>query len=200
VPDFLAALEGKDLKEPGTVALLNLKYGDGLEAPSRVILGAWPPEREKTRWDVLPLDMKLARTGDPGNPGDSAVTMYWDEKEIGPKQTRTVGFSYGLGSISVDTKEGQLGLLAGGETAAGKEFTLTAYAVKSSTSDTEVTLSLPRGMKLVGGAETQKVPPRDVASPYSPVFWRVTAKTPGIYQVKATLSSGGTLEHRVVVR
>ena len=70
----------------------------------------------------------MADAKSPENPkGDSAVTLYWDDKDIAPKQTRRVGFAYGLGSVTGDTGEGQLGLTSGGEVAAGKDFTLTAY-------------------------------------------------------------------------
>ena len=61
VPDFIQALEKEDLKDPGTVARVTLKV-KGLEAPSRVLLGAWPGpkihSRDKlalghmTKWEV----------------------------------------------------------------------------------------------------------------------------------------------------
>ena len=55
VPDFISALERQDLKKPGTVAHVSLKYGGGLEPPTRVTLGAWPvstlrePARRRAR-------------------------------------------------------------------------------------------------------------------------------------------------------
>src|SRR5207237_139990 len=42
VPDYISALEKQDLKNPGTVAHLSLKYGAPLEPPGQVTLGAWP--------------------------------------------------------------------------------------------------------------------------------------------------------------
>ena len=212
VPDFISALERQDLQNPGTVAHLSLKYGAPLEPPTRVTLGAWPASKlrnepggaaalmQNTRWDVPVLPMALAK--DASNPnGDSAVTLYWDDKEIPPKQTRTVGFAYGLGSITGEKGAGQLAMTAGGEVEAGKEFTLTAY-VKNPAPGTTITLTLPRNLKLVGGSDKENVPPipPGASSPFSPVSWRVKANKSGIVRVGVALSSGATLEHRLAIR
>jgi hypothetical protein len=144
--------------------------------------------------------MALAKSAENPN-GDSAVTMYWDDKEVPPKQTRTVGFAYGLGSITGEKGEGQLGITAGGELVAEKEFTLTAY-VKNPAPGTTVTLTLPRGLKLAGGREKEAVPPIPAgsSSPYSPVTWRLQAVSAGVKRVKVTLSSGVTVQHKVVIK
>lgn len=211
VPDFISALERQDLKNPGTVAHLILKYGASLEPPTRVTLGAWPAAilRDKpggagalmhnTRWDVPVLPMALANDGNPK--GDSAVVLYWDDKEIPAKQTRTVGFAYGLGSVTGEKGDGQLGLTAGGEVKAGKEFTLTAY-VKNPAPGTTIKLTLPRNLVLVGGSEKESVPPipPGASSAFSPVSWRVKATKSAIVTVIVTLSSGAKLEHRLVIR
>jgi hypothetical protein len=176
-----------------------------------VTLGAWPAqilrrepggdkaERFNTRWDVPVLPMALAKSAGNQN-GDSAVTIYWDEKELGPKQTRTVGFAYGLGSVTSDQGEGQLGLTAGGEVVAGKEFTLTAY-VKNPAPGTSITLTLPPAVERVSGAEKQTVPEvaPGAASPFSPVMWRVRATRGGVFPVKVTLGSGAKLQHKLLV-
>jgi hypothetical protein len=211
VPDYISALERQDVQNPGTVAHITLKYG-GLEPPSRVTLGAWPlqslrkhpggdlAERQETRWEVPVLPMALASSTQNPN-GDSAVTLYWDDKEVAPKQTRTVGFAYGLGSVTGDKSGGQLGMTAGGELVEEKEFTLTAY-VKSPAPGTTITLTLKRGLKLVGGNEKESVPPipAGASSAYSPVTWRVKASKSGVYQVTAKLSSGASLTHRLVIQ
>jgi hypothetical protein len=212
VPDYISALERQDVKNPGTVAHLVLKYGGGLEPPSRVTLGAWPAselrkhpggeraERQDTGWEVPVLPMALAKSAENPN-GDSAVTMYWDDKELLPKQTRTVGFAYGLGSVTGEKGEGQLGITAGGELAANAEFTLTAY-VKNPAPGTTVTLTLPRGLRLAGGNEKEPVPPvpAGASSPYSPVTWRVKADAAGVKRVKVTLSTGAAVQHRLVIK
>jgi hypothetical protein len=212
VPDYIAALEKQDVKNPGTVAYLNLKYGGGLEPPTRVTLGAWPvaelrkfPGGEKaegvnTRWEVPVLKMELAKSA--GNrDGDSAVTMYWDDQKIPPGKTRTVGFAYGLGNVSAEKGDGQLGLIAGGDLMIDKEFTLTAY-VKHPAPGTTITLTLPRGLKLAAGSETETVTPipPGSASPYSPVTWRVRAVKDGVQRVKIALNSGAKLQQKIVIR
>jgi hypothetical protein len=209
VPDFISALERQDLKNPGTVAHLSLKYG---EPPTRVTLGAWPTsdlrkqpggERalmQNTRWDVPVLPMALARS--PVNPrGDSAVTLYWDEKEVLPTETRSVGFAYGLGSVTGETGEGQLGISTGGQLMANTEFTLTTY-VKNPAPGATVALTLPRGLQLAGGSEKEAVPaiPAGSSSAYSPVSWRVKPVKGGVYRVRVTLNTGATLQHRIVVQ
>jgi hypothetical protein len=212
VPDYISALERQDVKDPGIVAYLSLKYGGSLEPPTRVTLGAWPDARlrnipggatanlHKTGWEVPELSMALVKN--PENPnGDSAVTMYWDDREVTPGKSRTVGFAYGLGSITGEKSGGQLGLTAGGELVADKEFTLTAY-VKNPAPGTTITLGLPRGLELVAGRMTENVPaiPPGASSPYSPVTWRVRASRSGVRRVKVSLNSGATLTHKVVIR
>ncbi len=212
VPDYISALERQDLQNPGTVAHLSLKYGAGLEPPSRVTLGAWPAhslrtiaggelaKAQDTRWEVPVLPMELAKSA--GSPqGDSAVTMYWNDKEIAPRKTRTVGFAYGLGSVTGDKGAGQLGVTAGGEMMAGKEFTLTAY-VKNPAPGTTIALVLPRGLQLAGGKDKEEVPmvAPGSPSPYSPVTWRVKALKSGAPRVRVTLSTGAKLEHRLVIK
>jgi hypothetical protein len=211
VPDYLSALERQDVNDPGTVAHISLKYGGGLEPPTRVTLGAWPAAElrrhpggqkanmQNTLWEVPVLPMALAKSAE--NPkGDSAVTLYWDDKEIPPKQTRTVGFAYGLGSVTGEKGGGQLGMTAGGELVAGKEFTLTAF-VKNPAPGATVTLALPRNLKLTAGAEKEAVPaiPAGSSGAYSPVSWRVKASKGGVFRVRVTLNSGATLQHRLVV-
>jgi hypothetical protein len=108
VPDFIEALERGNLTEPGTVALLRLKL-PGIDTPDRVQLGAWPDERwagmpwndlsckgSQTLWKVPDHPMKQLVSA------DSCVTMYWDEKLLRPRETREVGFDYGLGRVAGD--------------------------------------------------------------------------------------------------
>jgi hypothetical protein len=212
VPDYISALQKQDLKDPGTVAHLSLKYGGGLEPPSRVTLGAWPAgslrrepggekaEMQDTRWEVPVLPMALAKSAENPN-GDSAVTMYWDDKEVKPKEARTVGFAYGLGSLTGEKGEGQLGITAGGELVANKEFSLTAY-VKNPAPGTTITLTLPRGLQLVGGNGKEVVPtvPPGSSSPYSPVTWRIKATRGGVHRVTVALSTGVQVQHRLVIK
>ncbi len=213
VPDYISAMERPDLKDPGTVAHLVLRYGGGLEPPGKVTLGAWPASslrlpptndsralQQNTRWEVPVHPMALARSAE--NPkGDSAVTMYWMDREVAPKATRSVGFAYGLGSVSGE-KGGQLGITAGGQLVAGKEFTLTAY-VKNPPPGTKATLTLPKGLELGGDSKKeQDVPPvpPGASSPFSPVTWRVKAVKDGVKRVKVSLSTGVTDDYKLVIK
>ena len=213
VPDYISALERQDVNDPGTVAHLTLKYG-GLEPPARVTLGAWPAAsladhgiqgalQQDTLWDVpvAPMAWATSASGQNKTKGDSAVTMYWDDKEVTPGKPRRVGFAYGLGSVAGDQSGGQLGLTAGGELVAEKEFTLTAY-VKNPAPGMFATLALPRGLRLAGGSAKMDVPtiPPESAGSYSPVTWRIKALRRGVHRVKVTLSTGASLEYRVAIQ
>jgi len=209
VPDYIQALEHDNLDHPGTIARLQLKLGGKIEAPSRVTLGAWPnpelgrrhPEladrcqQEKTMWDVPVLPIKSL----PDNP-DSAVTMYWDEKPLRPSEVRTVGFAYGLGSVSTSAG-GQLGLSARGSVQEGDEFTLSAL-VPNPRSGQTVTLELPEGFKLIEGNPTQAVPPLSdaVASHTSAVTWRIQAPNrDGTFTLGVTSSTGLSQSQKIRV-
>ena len=91
MPDYIQALEKEnDLANPGTIVRVQLKVGGGLEAPSRVTLGGWPDPKlmksdprcrqEKTMWDVPVMDIHTIP------PGDSAVTLYWEDARWPPTQ------------------------------------------------------------------------------------------------------------------
>ena len=91
VPTSVRAIQKADLKNPGLVAHLTLKVGGAVQSPDRVILTHWPKEHA-LKWDV-----PVAPIND-----DAAVVLYWNPEELGPGESRTVGFSYGLGRIILD--------------------------------------------------------------------------------------------------
>jgi hypothetical protein len=196
VPDFIQACENDDLSNPGTIALVQLKLGGDLEPPDRVTLGAWPNVRlrsrdqrcsqEKTMWEVPVLPIHSLR------PGDSAVTIYWNPREIPPGQSRKVGFSYGLGNVASGEGGGKLALSVGGDFTPGGEFTVTAYVSRPQPGQT-VTLTLPEGFALVEGDVTQRVPPLPAgsSSPNSPVAWKVkAARKEGSFPLRVESSNG----------
>jgi hypothetical protein len=202
VPDFIQACENQDLTNPGTIARIGLKVGGELEAPSRVTLGAWPNlllsrindrcHQEKTLWSVPVLPIRALQKIDPDAPPDSAVVIYWEEKDLAPDKTRDVGFTYGLGDVSGGEGKGRLALTAGGSFAPGGAFTVTAY-VSNPTPGQTVTLTLPDSFEFISGAATQPVPPvpADAASRNSPVTWKVRAsQRTGDATLKARTSSG----------
>jgi hypothetical protein len=175
VPDFIQALERPDLDNPGTVAHLTLKPGGRLEPPTRVTLGHWS---NTLSWDVPVTPMRQ----------DSAVVLYWDEKEIKPGEVREVGFAYGLGNVSSGAG-GKLGVTAGGSLLAGAEFTVTAY-VNTPLRDQTVTLQLPPGLERTAGPATQPVKEPEAGGRNSAVTWKVKAARSGRYTLRVTSSTG----------
>jgi hypothetical protein len=206
VPDFIQACEHGDLVHPGTIARVGLRLGDGIEPPARVTLGAWPNPlfqkrgqprclQEKTLWEVPVLDIHAL------DPADSAVVIYWNPAPLKPGQTREVGFSYGLGSLSGGEGGGKLALTVGGSFVPGGEFTVTAY-VNNPVPGQTVTLSLPGELQLSSGAPTQEVPslPPAALSRNSPVTWKVKATREGDYTLKVQSSTGASQTQPVKIR
>jgi hypothetical protein len=206
VPDFIEALERPDLRDPGTIAHLGLKRLGPFDPPDRVTLGAWPNFRlynrdrrclqEKTLWEVPVLPIKTL------TPADSAVAIYWNERELAPGEHRQMAVTYGLGNVSSGEAEGKLGVSVGGAFVEEGEFTVTAY-VSRPEPDERVTLDLPPGFRLLAGTAGQVVPslPPDAGSPNSPVTWRVRAPgKAGQYVLRVRASSGVAQGQPVAIR
>jgi hypothetical protein len=204
VPDFLQALETGDLRNSGTVSHLTLRLGWRLEAPGRVTLGAWPDEKLKakdpraqanlTRWEVPLLSMKES--------ADSAVTLYWPEKELAAGARRELGFAYGLGALAAEACEGWLALAVGGSFLPGGELTVAAYVKQAGPGET-LTLELPAGLTLVGGQQVVAVPapPAGASPPLSLVAWRVRSALAdqANYEVRVRTSAGLSQERTISV-
>jgi hypothetical protein len=204
VPDFLQVLETGDLAIPGTVAQLTLRLGWRLEAPGRVTIGAWPDEKLQTtdkraqanltRWEVPLLSMK--------KPADSAVTLYWPEKELAAGTRRELGFAYGLGALAGDRGSGRLALAVGGSFLPGGAFTVAAY-VKDTGAEQSLTLELPVGLTLVKGDQEVVVAaiPAGVSPPLSLVAWEVqsAAEERASYTVRVRSSTGASQARTVRV-
>lgn len=207
VPDFFEAIEREDLSDPGTVARVQLRLGERIEAPSRVTLGAYPNPllgkrdrrcmQEKTMWEVPVLPIKTLRTA------DSAVALYWLEKELKPGEKREVGFAYGLGNVSRGDGDsaGRLLLSVGGRFIPNGEFTLTALVSNPQRNET-LTLTLPEGVKLVAGSEKQDVPPvpANATRKASPVTWKLKAERNGNYILTVKSSAGAAAEQPVRIK
>jgi hypothetical protein len=205
VPDFLEAAENDDLAKPGTVAHLCLRPGTRMEAPERVVLGAWPDEKHKeaaadargarTRWEVPPLSMKTA--------DDSAVTMYWPVKTLGAGKRREVGFTYGLGTLAGDTGQGRLAVSVGGSFAPRGTFSVVAQ-VKRPAAGEKLSLDLPTGFTLPAEVHpTQAVPsvPDEASRGISVVTWKVRApeKAGTDFSLKVRSSAGPAQTRTVVI-
>jgi hypothetical protein len=204
VPTYIQACESEDLAHPGTVARLQFRLS-GLEAPARVTLGAWPDVRlgggcrqEKTLWEVPVFSIKKETTPDNPN-GDSCVVMYWPEKALNPKETREVGFAYGLGDVT--SSGGRLGLTAAGSFTPGGEVTVTAYVSDPRPGET-AKLTLPDGWRLADGQAEQPVPPLPpgAASRNSPVTWKVRCGPVGDATLQVETSGGASQTKKVTVK
>lgn len=208
VPDYIEAWERPDAADPGTVAKIQFRLGTRIEPPSRVTLGAWPnPElarvrgdrrclQEKTGWEVPVYPIKSL------GQGDSCVVMYWDEKTLEPGQKRELGFAYGLGRVASDRDAGgRLGLSVAGRFVPGGEFTITAL-VNDPRPGEKLTLTLPEGFQVVGGALTQDVPPvpPGATRQASPVTWKVKASKVGKATLKVESSAGASQGQEVVIK
>jgi hypothetical protein len=184
VPDFIQALEIPDLKNPGTVAQMNFKVGGRLEPPTRVSLTHWP--------GISPFwEVPIAAIRD-----DSAVVMYWKEREVKPGEKREVGFSYGLGDIAA--KSGALGVTVGGSFTPGGELTVVGLVSRPQPNE-KLTLTLPQGFTLVSGEATQPVPPSTGGRP-SPVTWRVRSSGPGRFDLRVHSSAGADQTRRIAIK
>jgi hypothetical protein len=208
VPAFIEALEHDRLDSPGTVAHLQLRLGHRIEAPERVTLGSWPdpalaqrPGGKRARgqltgWDVPVLSIHALPQG------DSAVTLYWDERQLLPGDRRTVGFAYGLGGIASSEGRGELALTVGGSFEPGGRFIVTAYLSQPKPGQT-VRLTLPDGFRLVDGEAVQAVPPVPPAARrrQSIVIWTVEAPPrEGSYRLDVASSTGVRQTQPVTVR
>ncbi len=179
VPDFVQALENPNLQSPGTIAHLTTKVGSGLEPPDRLSLtyqAFWGLGFDPIKnWDYPIHNM--------GN--DSAVVLYWSDRNLRPGEKRAIGFAYGLGQL---TSSARLGVTLGGSFEPGKNFTVTAY-VKNRQPDQTLRLDLPEGLRLVEGAATQTVPPA-AAGGTSLVTWKARVERTGTFRLTVHSSTG----------
>ncbi len=218
VPDFIQALEKDNPRNPGTVAYLQFRIGENIESPEKVTLGGWPNSElrqfgkkyeaalsQLTGWDVPFLSMKeldrLARGIGKRADYDSAVTMYWEEKELADHKGRLVGFTYGLGNVDASESGGHLLLTVGGRLVRNGEFTLTALVHKPQAGE-KLTLKLPPGFALVEGEAEQTVPPLPPGAtrPDSPVTWRLRAGGDGKYELSVRSSKGAQQKLPLTIR
>jgi len=181
VPDFVQALERADLKNPGTIAQMSFKLGQGIEPPGRVSLTHW--SRGFKDWEV-PLQNLT---------GDSSVILYWNETDLAPKQKRTLGFSYGLGSIT--SQEGKLGLTLSGRFEKDAEFNVVATATNPQKGMT-ARLILPPELERTSGKEVEPVPESRNSGI---ITWRVRARESGQFKVRVETSNRWTATQAVTI-
>jgi hypothetical protein len=185
VPDFIQVLQRPDLKKPGLIMQLSLHITDKLRPPDRVSLTQHPGEEPKFKdhWDVPMRDIGT----------DSAVVMYWQPEQLGAGKARELGFTYGLGNVSVG-ETALVGLTVGGSTYKGGVLTIVALIADPEAKD--IKIELPAALKLLDGSpEVQPVPTpernRDGTVQPSPVTWRVRALNSGDFNIVVTTNPSG---------
>lgn len=195
VPDFIQAYEAPNLREPGIVAQVTFALSNEIEPPSRVSLTRWPGGKKIDEYEV-PL-ASLSGTAK-NNSGDSAVVMYWEDKELEPNATRTIGFGYGLGYLA--SNSGKLALTIGGNLSSGGELTVVGLVNEPEFNET-LTLKLPEGFSIVGNEKlTRSVPEATMANRPSPVAWKLRAGAPGDYTIVIESSTGERQERQIKIK
>jgi hypothetical protein len=177
VPDFIQALEFPNLAMPGTVAHMTVKLGGSVEPPDRVSITAW--QGASLNWEI-PL-------ADPN--GDSALVLYWNEKELRPGDKREIGYAYGLGSVSSADPAGTLAITLAGSFEPGKDFTITAY-VRHPVNKQTLTLELPDGLERLNGDKIVTAPA--TLSDTWVVTWKAKVLRTGEFPVRVKSSTGIT--------
>src|SRR5205823_11967553 len=118
VPDFFQVLEKSELRDHGLVAQITLRLGN-FEPPGRVLLTAHPEKernerKDKDNWEVPLASIKKVQ--------DSCVVMYWEPEQLPPGKYREVGFTYGLGNVTIGDEK-LLGLTVDGAMLVGSDLT-----------------------------------------------------------------------------
>lgn len=191
VPAFVQVIEKEDVRKPGIVLHMGLQISDKIEPPDEFVLTKYPGRVSGKKWKVEYKDFT-----EPGGKGfgDSSVLLYWNPKSIPAKQSREIGFTYGLGSVAADSDK--LGMTVGGGFHVGGD--LTVVALVSDEKSKSVTLKLPAGMSVLGNTPlTQPVPPL-VRGRASPVTWRVQTNNAGAKQEISITTDTGLRQLRLV--
>ncbi len=189
MPDFIEAMQFQNLDAPGVIAHLGLK---GFQLPDcepealyKLYLGENPGNTEFS-FDAEPSDFAPKKGKDGSRFTDSVAFLYWNERDTNPGEVREFAFSYGLGEISKPdgSSGGKLSVTTGGNTNAGKTFTLTAL-VKDAVKGQAVTIALPDGVSLGSGETKEKtIVEVDRSTQMSQVSWKVSASKAGVYSLK----------------
>lgn len=193
VPGFVQVIEKTSVRDPGIVLHMGLRISDKIEPPDEFMLTRFPGYGVGKKWNVEYTDItkKEGRDTFP----DSSVVLFWNPKEVLAGNSRELGFTYGLGSVSADGDK--LGLTVGGSFQVGGD--LTVVALVSDPKAKTVTLKLPAGMTLPDKQTlTQDVPLMRAGRP-SPVTWRVRTGAAGARQISVSTDTNLHQSRRVTI-
>ncbi|MCI0682503.1 MAG: hypothetical protein L0Y71_10385 [Gemmataceae bacterium] len=180
LPDWVKCLERPELKNPGNFAHLTLNLGSTLEKASRVVLS------RHGAGGFNGWDMPAVRAM-----GDSALSIYFDPKEIKPGGRREFGYAYGIGVAVAPEAEGRVELTLDGSFEPGKEFTVTAL-VHDPVIGQALVLELPEELALLEGREIRPVPQPTIEPRQSFVEWKCTVRKLGRFPLRIRSSTGVT--------
>jgi hypothetical protein len=195
IPPYLEAVENPDNPDdPGTVARVGLKDlrlpGVELEDLDDVKVCRYPGSSEQL-WDVQMESIKI-------DPPDSAVFLYWAEKDMQSKDIRNMAFTYGLSQLDVGGGgNAALALSTPGSVSPQTDFVVTAYVYNAAKGD-DVQLILHDGLTLVAGETAKKTVEED--GKRAAVYWHVHAGAAGVYKIEAVSGGSRTRPHDVAVK
>jgi len=186
LPDYIQVMQRPDLANPGFTAHLTLNLGGSMEKPNRVILsrhGAF-----KDQWDMQTVQAM----------GDSALSIYWDPKEIKAGGKRDMGYAYGEGIAYGPASEGNFNLILGGSFEPGKVFTLAAM-VSDPAPGQSLTLELPDSMERLEGKAVQPVPAPGDDRAQTMVLWKARVLRLGQFPIRIRSNTGITMTKVVTI-
>ncbi len=186
LPAFVQVLERPDVRDPGHVAVMTLKFGGKVEGPSKVVLTQLGAVGGGN-WDVPAMPA-----------GDSACAIYWEKKTLKPGEKREMVWAYGGGIATNPENDGKVTVALGGNLEPGKLFTVSALVEDPVMSQT-LAIELPPGIDRVEGAETQPVP-EPSGGGYSLVLWKGRVTRAGAFDIRVRSSTGSTQTKSVLVR
>lgn len=188
VPDFVQSLERDDLTRPGVVVDIGLSLAEGEERPGLLTLTHWPGE--DADWDY---------SRDNPFVDDTAVGLYYLERSLAPGASRSMGFTYGLGTLSsTASRNPSLSLTTSGPIRAGSSFWLMVL-VKNPKQGQSVALMLPAGLKPLKPTDLRQQ--LAAGGAYTQLSWLidVAPTTLGQVEVKAALDPTGVTERQTLM-
>jgi hypothetical protein len=192
IPDYIEVVEKPDdLKDPGTVARMGLRHlrlgRSELEDLERLLICHWPGNR--ARWDldaIAPINSEGSK--------DSCVVLYWPYETMNPRESRDVGFTYGLGALDIGSN---LALRVPDTVPPDTDFVVTAYVWGARKGD-KVKLQVPAGLKLADGESDEKTVEDGGAR--SQVFWHLRSGKSGTYMLEAASDKARAKPKAVIVK
>ena len=179
LPLYVNMLQNPNLENPGYRSFLTLNVGNKYEKVNKVILSSL-----RVGFGVWEMPVSPAM-------GDSAISFYWETKEIKPGTQRELAYAYGEGIAVGAAAEGRFQTAFGGSFEPGKTFNISAVVADPALGQT-LALELPAGMKLLEGKAVQPVAPLGEEQEYSTVLWKARVVAPGQYRIGIRSSTGIT--------